>query len=214
MSGSCGCHIEVETQAQRRLLITLLAINATMFVLELTVGILSESTALIADSLDMFADAMVYAVGLYAVGKSLTTKAKAAYLNGFLQIILGTSVLIDVIRRFTFGSEPDSMLMIIFGIVALIANLVCFILLMRHRKGEIHLRSTWICTRNDVIANVGVLIAAGLVALLHSPIPDLVIASIIAIVVLHGGVQILREANRSTQPSTCSEPSSCSDSCC
>lgn len=204
MSGSCSCHVEAETQAQQKLLITLLAINATMFVLELSVGIFSESTALIADSLDMFADAMVYAVGLYAVGKSLITKTKAAYLNGILQVILGISVLFDVIRRFTFGSEPDSILMIILGITALIANLVCFTLLMQHRKGEIHLRSTWICTRNDVIANIGVLIAAGLVTLLHSPLPDLIIASVIAGVVLHGGIQILREAKNTAQPDSCS----------
>ncbi|WP_353573284.1 cation transporter [Candidatus Albibeggiatoa sp. nov. BB20] len=202
MSGSCGCHIEAETQAEQKLLIILLTINAVMFGLELTVGIISESTALIADSLDMFADAMVYAVGLYAVGKSLKTKVKAAYLNGILQIILGTTVLLDVMRRLTFGSEPDSFLMIIIGMLALVANLICFGLLMRHRKGEIHLRSTWICTRNDVIANVGVLIAAGLVALSHSPLPDLIIALLIAGVVLHGGLQILREARQSSEPTT------------
>jgi Co/Zn/Cd efflux system component len=196
---SCGCDVEAKTQSERKLLITLLAINATMFVLELTVGIISESTALIADSLDMFADAMVYAVGLYAVGKSLATKAKAAYLNGILQIVLGTSVLLDILRRLALGSDPDSLLMLILGMLALIANLVCFVLLMRHRKGEIHLRSTWICTRNDVIANVGVLIAAGLVALLQSPLPDLIIAFLIAGVVLYGGVQILYEAKQSKQ---------------
>ncbi|MCV6637576.1 cation transporter [Candidatus Albibeggiatoa sp. nov. NOAA] len=207
MSGSC-CDIEVKTQAEKKLLITLLSINATMFVLELTVGIISESTALIADSLDMFGDAMVYAVGLYAVGKSLETKAKAAYLNGILQIILGTSVLLDVMRRLVFGSEPDSLLMVVLGVVALTANLICFALLMKHRQGEIHLRSTWICTRNDVIANVGVLIAAGLVAVYHSPLPDLIIAFLIAGVVLYGGIQILREAKQSTKPST-----SCCGSC-
>jgi Co/Zn/Cd efflux system component len=202
MAGNCGCHVEVKTRSEQKLLIILLIINGLMFGLEFTVGIIAESTALIADSLDMFADAMVYAVGLYAVGKSLQTKVNAAYLNGILQVILGMSVLLDVMRRLTLGSEPDSFLMIILGILALIANLICFGLLIRHRKGEIHLRSTWICTRNDVIANVGVLIAAGLVGLFHSPLPDLIIAFLIAGVILHGGVQILREAKQSSKPAT------------
>lgn len=111
MSG-CECDIEINNKEQSRVLIILLAINAVMFVVEITLGILSESTALIADSLDMLADATVYGIGLYAVGRALSAKIRAAHLSGVFQVILGALVFIDVLRRFVWGSEPESLMMI------------------------------------------------------------------------------------------------------
>jgi len=108
MSG-CDCHIEIEQGEQRRTLILLLAINAVMFCIEFVFGIVGQSTGLISDAVDMLADALVYGVGLYAVGKSTLIKTRAAYFGGVFQIVLALGVLADVFRRFLFGSEPESM---------------------------------------------------------------------------------------------------------
>ncbi len=194
MSG-CGCEIEARNRAETRVLAILLAINGTMFVIELAVGWLAQSTALIADALDMLADAMVYGVGLYAVGRAASVKAHAAGLSGALQILLGLLVLADILRRFVYGSEPVSTLMMAMGLVALAANVVCLALIARHRRGEVHMRASWIFSRNDVIANLGVILAGVLVAWTGSRLPDLAIGMTVAAVVLWGGVQIIREVS-------------------
>ncbi len=192
---NCECKIEIKSKEESKVLIILLSINAVMFVIEFTLGWLGESTGLIADSLDMFADALVYSVGLYAVGKSLRIKANSAILSGSLQITLGTGVLLDIIRRTIMGSKPDSTFMILVSLVALAANVICLVLLAKHRDGEVHMRATWIFTKNDVIANLGVITAGVLVAYFSSAIPDLIIGCIISAIVIRGGVQIINEAN-------------------
>ena len=197
MSG-CGCEVEIKDKEQSRVLIQLLAINAVMFVAEIIAGIIGDSTALIADSLDMLADATVYAIGLYAVGRSLAAKAKAAHISGILQVMLGLGVLFDIVRRFIVGSEPESLMMISVGAVALIANTLCLRLIYKHRQGEVHMRASWIFSKNDVIANLGVIIAGVLVAWFASPWPDLIIGLIIAMVVVRGGLHIIKDANSET----------------
>jgi len=192
---SCGCEVEIKDKEQSRVLIVLLAINGVMFVAEIIAGVVADSTALIADSLDMLADATVYAIGLYAVGRSLTAKAKAAHISGIFQVILGLGVLIDIVRRFIIGSEPESLMMIVVGTVALIANTICLKLIYKHRQGEVHMRASWIFSKNDVIANLGVIIGGILVAWLASPWPDLIIGLIIATVVVRGGLHIIKDAN-------------------
>ena len=191
---NCGCEIDIKSKEESRVLIILLSINAVMFITEFVFGWLSESTGLIADSLDMLADALVYGVSLYAVGKSLYVKAHSAMLSGCLQITLGIGVLLDISRRAIIGSEPESGFMIAVSLVALIANVICLVLLAKHRDGEVHMRATWIFTKNDVIANLGVITAGILVAYFSTAIPDLVIGCIISAVVIRGGVQIIREA--------------------
>ncbi len=198
---NCGCEIEIKSKEESRVLIILLLINAVMFITEFAFGWLSESTGLIADSLDMFADALVYGSGLYAVGKSLRIKANSAMLSGCLQMILGTGVLLDIIRRAIIGSEPDSAFMVYVSLVALIANVICLILLAKHRNGEVHMRATWIFSKNDVIANLGVITAGILVAYFGTAIPDLIIGCVISAIIIRGSVQIIREAKaaRSSQ---------------
>ena len=120
----CGCGAEQAESLEKKTLIILLSINAFMFVTELTLGWLAQSTGLIADSLDMLADATVYGLSLYAVGKGVVKQAKAARVSGYLQIILGLGVLFEVIRRMVFGSEPQSTLIIVVGAVALLANII------------------------------------------------------------------------------------------
>jgi len=163
--GGCDCHIEIEHREQRRTLMLLLAINAVMFCVEFVFGLVGQSTGLISDAVDMLADALVYGVGLYAVGKSARIKNQAAYFSGVFQIILALGVLADVTRRFLLGSEPESMLMMGFGLLALLANVWCLLLIAKHRHGDIHMRASWIFSKNDVIANVGVILGGFLVYL-------------------------------------------------
>ena len=195
MSG-CGCELEIKNKSESRVLIILLSINGFMFFVEFALGWWAQSTALIADAMDMLADAMVYGVGLYAVGKAISIKVMAASISGWLQIILGLLVLSDILRRFIYGSEPVSELMMIVGFLALIANIICLVLISKHRNGEVHMRASWIFSKNDVIANVGVILAGGLVALTGSRLPDLIIGLIVATVVIRGGFIILHNARQ------------------
>jgi Co/Zn/Cd efflux system component len=172
----------------------LLAINATMFAVEAVAGWLGDSTGLMADSLDMFADASVYGMALYAVGRSPRLQTRAAALSGVMQLALGVSVLVDVLRRYQFGSEPVSALMIGVGAVAFAANLGCLLLLAKHREGGVHMRASWIFSTNDVLANIGVVASGALVAVSGSRAPDLAIGTVISILVVRGGVRILRDA--------------------
>ena len=203
MSG-CGCEVEIRDRSEMRVLVILLLINGVMFVLEFAVGWWAQSTALIADAMDMLADAMVYAVSLYAVGKPVSAKIRAASLSGWLQLGIGLLVLVDVVRRLAFGSEPVSTLMMIMGLVALLANTVCLLLISRHRDGEVHMRASWIFSKNDVIANIGVILAGVLVAVTGSRLPDLVIGFVVAMVVVRGGLFILQDArNEKAEKGAC-----------
>ena len=183
-------------RSQRQVLVPLLLINGAMFVVELVAGIVAQSTGLIADSLDMLADATVYGLSWYAVGRPPGAKVQAARLSGMFQMLLALGVMADVLRRFIVGSEPVSAWMMGMGLLALLANVSCLLLIARHRRGEIHMRASWIFSRNDVIANLGVMAAGALVAWLDSPLPDLIIGLGIATLVLHGGIHIVRDARR------------------
>jgi cation transport ATPase len=176
---------------ERKLLQRLLAINAVMFVTELIVGVWAQSTGLIADSLDMLADAAVYSVALLAVGLSAAKKVRAAHLSGWLQALLAAGVLFEVARRFWAGTEPMSTLMIVMASVALIANTLCLYLISQSRSDGAHMKATKIFSTNDVLANLGVIVAGGLVAWTGSGYPDLVIGGIIGIIVLDGARRIL-----------------------
>ncbi|MEZ5470711.1 MAG: cation transporter [Marinicella sp.] len=175
-----------------KVLIWLLIINAVMFVVEFIVGIVAQSTGLIADSLDMFADAAVYATAIYAVGKSDQLKLKAAHLSGWLQVLLGIGALFEVMRRFIYGSDPVSTLMISMGLVALVANVTCLMLIAKKKDSGAHMKASWIFSANDVIANTGVILAGLLVMMTGSALPDLVIGLIIVAFVLNGARRILQ----------------------
>lgn len=192
MSECCG--VNAQDKEQRTLLWTVLGLNGGMFFVEFIAGWLGDSSGLMADSLDMLADAMVYMVGLYAVGKAIQFKAKAALFNGSLQLVLAGFILLDVVMRLVGGSEPQTGIMLWISLLALAVNLFCFILLSRYRTGDINMRASWICSRNDMIANVGVIISAVLVVWLDSAIPDLVIGTIIALVIVQSSLKIVKES--------------------
>lgn len=208
MSG-CGCEVELKDNQQKTVLYWLLAINATMFVFEIGFGWLSESTALIADSLDMLADAIVYAIALYAVGKSIQHKASAALVSGYFQLALGILILLDIARRLYGESEPHSWFMIGIGSVALVANVICLILIRKHKNDEVHMRASWIFSANDVIANLGVVLAGIFVMVLEQRWPDIVIGSIISVLILRGAYRILTDAKQelASAQKTCEKPS-------
>ncbi len=170
----------------------LLVINSAMFCFELAVGIWAESTGLIADSLDMFADAAVYGIALFAVGKSQSHKLTAAHISGWLQLALAVGILFEVVRRIFVGSEPISSLMMAAGVIALIANVVCLVIITRRESNEPHMKASAIFSANDVIANVGVILAGSLVMFTGSEYPDLVIGTLIGVIVLLGAKKILQ----------------------
>jgi len=190
----CGCEIGVTDKAQKSVLISLLAINGFMFIFEISLGWYAQSTGLIADSIDMLADAIVYGIGLYAIGKSLQHKANAALMSGWFQVALGSMILIDISRRVFMGSEPVSVLMMGVGVIALIANIYCLRLIDKHKDGEVHMRASWIFSKNDVIANTGVILGGLLVWLLDSRWPDLLIGTLIALVIFNGARHIITDA--------------------
>ena len=192
MSG-CGCDAD---GAERRTLRFLLAINGAMFVVEGAAGWQAESMGLLADALDMLADAFVYGVALWAVGSG-RRQSHAAAASGLLQLALALGVVLETGRRFVHGSEPMSLAMIGVSLVALAANVACVALLRRHKDGGVHMRASWIFSTTDVLANLGVMAAGGLVLLTGSAWPDLVIGLLVCGLVVRGGVRILAAARLS-----------------
>ena len=199
----CGCGAEQADTLEKKTLIVLLSINAAMFVVESVLGWLAQSTGLIADSLDMFADAAVYGISLYAVGKGILYQARSAQVSGFLQVLLGLGVLFEVIRRLMLGSEPQSVLIMSVGVIALLANMVCLVLISRHKEGGVHMRASWIFSTNDVIANLGVIVSGVLVAITGSRFPDLIVGTIISLIVTWGGIKILKDAKETRESAKC-----------
>lgn len=190
---NCGCETEEANQLESRTLWTLLAINGGMFIVEALAGWRADSAGLLGDSLDMLADAAVYGIALYAVGRARRLQWQAARVSGVVEIFLGLGVLVEVIRRFIYGSDPASKMIMAVGTAALIANAFCMMLIAKHRDGGIHMRASWIFSTNDVIANLGVIASGALVMYFESRVPDLIIGTAISAIVLRGGFQILRE---------------------
>lgn len=167
-------------------------INFGMFLIGLVAGVIARSMGLVADSLDMLADASVFALSLYAIGKTAQLKKRAALLSGLLQFLVALGVLVEVVRKFIYGSEPVAGIMIGVAAVSLVANAYCMKVLSRHKAGEVHMQASWIFLSNDVFANAGVILAGILVRLTASRYPDLIIGMIIAAVVFMGSFKILK----------------------
>ena len=176
---------------QRRVLVVVLIINLGMFFVEFGAGLVAGSAALMADATDMLADAFVFGLSLYAVARSDRWKAGVATFKGALILVLGLGILVNVAVKIQSGVPPSSSMMLIFGGAALVANIVSVVLLWRFRAQDVNMASTFECSRNDVISNVGVLIAAGLVAATSSPWPDIVIGLAMAAIVLRSAVRVL-----------------------
>lgn len=179
---------------QRRVLIVVMVINFIMFVVEFGGGVLARSSALMADSVDMLADAVVYALSLYALSRGPRWEAGAALAKGGIILLFGLAVIVEIADKIVNGVPPSSSLMLAFGSAALIANLTCLALLWRFRSENVNMSSTFECSRNDVASNVGVLVAAGLVAMTGAAWPDIAVGAIIALIFLRSAWHVLSEA--------------------
>jgi Co/Zn/Cd efflux system component len=178
--------------AEGRVLKQLLAINGLMFLVEIGAGWLAHSAGLVADAMDMFADATVYGVALYGVGRAIHIKLAAARLAGLFQFLLALAALATSVRHILLGAEPVSMAMIGIGGLALLANVACLLLIYRHRHGGIHMQASYIFSATDVIANLGVIVAGLLVIWSGNAWPDWIVGLMIGSIVLIGAVRILR----------------------
>jgi len=174
--------------------VAVLLINAVMFVAEFGAGVLAGSTALMADATDMLGDALVYGISLYALARSDRWKAGAALFKGVFILLFAVGIAFNVVVKIRSGVPPSSDLMLVFGGLALAANLVCLRLLWRFRSHDVNMASTFECSRNDVISNVGVLFAAAAVAATASPWPDIIIGSAMAALFLRSSLRVIAKA--------------------
>lgn len=181
-------------ERQGRVLWIVLGVNLVMFVVEFGAGIVIGSTALLADSLDMLGDSFVYGFSLFVLYRSAAWRAGAALSKGLVMVVFGLGVLVEAGLRLRAGVPPVAPAMAGVGLLALAANGFCFALLWRHRADDVNLRSTWLCSRNDLVANGAVLAAVGLVAWTGSLWPDLVVGVGIAALFLRTAGGVLRES--------------------
>ena len=189
-----SCEITAMREQHSRVLWVVLAINGLMFFVEGWAGLLAQSTSLLADSLDMLGDALVYGFSLFVLARSSRWQAGAALTKGAFMFVFGLGVLGEAVYKVFYPVMPGVEIMGVVGGLALAANLVCFFLLYRHRGDNLNMSSTWLCSRNDLIANAGVLLAAGASYLLNSHWPDIIIGAIIAILFLSSAVNVLRQS--------------------
>lgn len=181
--------------AERKLLWQVLAINFFFFVFEILMGFISNSMGLVADSLDMLADSLVYGLALFAIGGTIAKKKNIAKASGYFQLILAVFGVVEVIRRFLgFGEVPTFQTMIIISSLALLGNATSLYLLQKSKNTEAHMQASMIFTSNDVIINIGVIIAGVLVFVTNSKIPDLVVGAIVFFIVARGAYRILQIA--------------------
>ncbi len=179
---------------QRRVLVIVMAVNIVMFAAEFGFGLVARSSAMMADSVDMLGDAIVYGLSLYALGQGERWQAGAALAKGGLILAFGIGILIETGFKIAEGVTPSSTIMLAVTAVALAANLACLALLWRFRHLNVNMASTFECSRNDVIANVGVLAAAALVAWTNKGWPDVLAGAVIAILFLRSAAHVLRAA--------------------
>lgn len=191
---SKAAELEVMREKHARVLKIVLAVNAAMFGVEFIAGVLSKSSSLLADSLDMLGDAFVYSFSLFVLYRSTLWRAGAAVLKGVIMAAFGIGVLAEAIYKGFVDVVPQAQVIGVIGLLALAANSACFFMLYRFRADDLNMRSTWLCSRNDIIANCGVLAASLGVALTGTKWPDLVVGAAIAGLFLSSTVTVLREA--------------------
>jgi len=202
-----ACEVAAMRERHGRVLWIVLALNTLMFVVEGWAGLLAHSTSLLADALDMLGDALVYGFSLFVLARSSRWQAGAALAKGAFMLGFGLAVLAEAAYKVFHPLMPGAETMGIVGTVALAANVVCFALLYRHRGDNLNMSSTWLCSRNDLIANVAVLLAAGATYLVASRWPDIVIGCVIAALFLRSASGILRDAVRALWPRASFRPS-------
>ena len=198
MSDSCcqskGCELTKLKKDQTQVLWAVLLINLVMFVVEFGASLQAASLSLAGDSLDMLGDALVYASSLYVVNKGRKAQAGSAFFKGVLMFLFAIALFARASYQLFNGVTPTAGVMSVVGLIALIANIICLLLLSRHRKDNLNMSSVWICSRNDIIANTSVLAAAGLVFLTQSGLPDLAVGFLLTVVFAKSAGQVLAQS--------------------
>jgi len=189
-----SCEITALREKHRRVLQIVLAINTAMFAVEGISGWLAHSTSLLADALDMFGDATVYAMSLYVLARSERAQGMVALVKGAIMLAFGVGVLFEAGWKALHPVMPEAATMGVISGLALAANLLCFTLLYTHRADNVNLRSTWLCSRNDLYANTGVLLAAWASYALASRWPDIIVGTLIAGLFVSSALHVIRQA--------------------
>ncbi|MBP7864007.1 cation transporter [bacterium] len=193
--------LEKISKSQSKVLWIVLSINITMFFVEMISGYFSNSLSLMGDSLDMLGDSIAYGSSLYVINMGLSAKVKAASLKGVIMLITAALVLGRALYQVINLNSPNIEMMSTVGIIALGANLICLLLLTKHRNEDINMSSVWICSRNDIIANLSVLASAYLVYLSSSAWPDIIVGIVLAALFTHSAIGILKGSKRATSVS-------------
>ena len=188
--------LSILRENQASVLKLVLAINASMFLVESIAGLIAGSAALLGDSLDMLGDSLVYGFTLYVLHRSPAWRARAALLKGIIMLLFGVGVLFVAARVFVSGEVPSAEMIGAVGALALVFNALCFFLLFRHRSDDLNMRSTWLCSRNDIVANVAVLAAAGAVYISQSAWPDLLVGVAVAFLFLRSAASVIGAATK------------------
>ena len=196
MAGCCEHNAKfdgVSDDYKRRLWLVIF-LNAAMFVVEMTAGYLSKSQALQADALDFLGDALTYGISLAVIGASIRARTNAALAKGISLFLIGAWVFGSTVYRVFYGAVPEAEIMGTVAFLALLVNGVSVLLLVRYKDGDANVRSVWLCSRNDAIGNVAVMVAALGVWGTATGWPDLIVATIMAGLFLSSSFQIIRQA--------------------
>lgn len=196
MAGCCGHEARfdgVSADYKRRLWIVI-ALNAAMFAVEMGAGQVAKSQALQADALDFLGDALTYGISLAVIGASVRVRSNAALLKALSLLVMGLWVMGSTLWRVFYVQLPEAQIMGVVGLMALAANLASVALLVRYKDGDANVRSVWLCSRNDAIGNVAVMLAAAGVWGTATGWPDLIVAGIMATLFLSSAFQIIRQA--------------------
>lgn len=198
MSDQCcqnkGCELTKLKKQQAKVLWVVLLINGVMFIIEFGAGLQGDSLSLTGDSLDMLGDALVYGSSLYVINKGTKAQAGLAFLKGIIMFFFAIGIFGRASYQFLTGTTPEVTLMGTIGLMALLANLCCLLLLTRHREDNLNMSSVWLCSRNDIIANTSVLVAAGLITLTHSSLPDLAVGLLLTFVFAQSAGKVLSQS--------------------
>ncbi len=195
MSGCCEDKVfDGISPGYKRALLAVIAINATMFVVEMWAGLTSGSQALKADALDFAGDTATYTLSLLVIGASIRTRAITSLIKSASLAAIALAILITTLLRFMEGGAPEAQTMSLIALLALAANVTSVFILLKWRDGDSNVRSVWLCSRNDAIGNVAVILAGILVAVTASPLPDLIVALLLAGIFLRSSFAITVQA--------------------
>jgi len=205
-SCSHGARFDGVSKAYRRVLLAVIAINASMFLVEMTCGLMAQSMALKADALDFLGDSLTYGLSLAVIGLSLRVRATAALIKGLSLAAMAALVLGASLWRIFAVAQPDDVVMSSIGLLAFCANVASVLLLLRYRDGDANVRSVWLCSRNDAIGNLGVIGAGILVGTTGTRWPDLFVAVVLAGLFLTSATKIIRQALAERRETLASHP--------